>query len=67
VQKRAVEKSQQARANAADKAAKQKRLEVLDEQTGALDRESEALTATDEARRLAKEASSAKAARKGTA
>jgi hypothetical protein len=66
-QKRGVEQARDEKLAAADKAAKRERLDVLDEQAEALDREVDALTATDEAQRLRDAASAAKAARKGTA
>jgi hypothetical protein len=66
-QRRATDEALESRTDAVEKQAKRKRLEVLDEQGEALDREADALTATDEAQRLARAASSAKAARKGTA
>ena len=66
-QERAVEQARAERLAVADKNAKRERLDVLDEQAVALDREVDALTATDEAQRLRDAASAAKAARKGTA
>jgi colicin import membrane protein len=66
-QERAVEQARAERVAVADKKAKRERLDVLDEQAVALDREVDALTATDEAQRLRDAASAAKAARKGTA
>jgi colicin import membrane protein len=66
-QERAVEQARAERLADADKKAKRERLDVLDEQAAALDREVDALTATDEAQRLRDAASAAKAARKGTA
>src|SRR5436190_5136877 len=66
-QERAVEQARVERLADADKKAKRERLDVLDEQAVALDREVDALTATDEAQRLRDAASAAKAARKGTA
>jgi hypothetical protein len=65
-QARAVEKAEQQKLAAAETKAKKRRLRVLDTEAGALDTEVEALTATDEAQRLRKAASAAKAARKGT-
>jgi colicin import membrane protein len=66
-EERAVEQARAERLAVADKKAKRERLDVLDEQAVALDREVDALTATDEAQRLRDAASAAKAARKGTA
>jgi hypothetical protein len=66
-QERAVEQARAEQLAVADKQAKRERLEVLDEQANVLDREVDALTATDEAQRLRDAASAAKAARKGTA
>ncbi|MDQ1382391.1 MAG: hypothetical protein QOJ71_3110, partial [Actinomycetota bacterium] len=51
-QERAAEQTRQKRRAAAEKKAKRERLEVLDDQAAALDREAEALTADDEAQRL---------------
>ena len=62
----AVEHAEEQRLTATDERAKRERLKVLEEQAAALDREADALTASDEAQRLRNAASSAKAARKGT-
>lgn len=65
-QKREVEQATQQRAAAEETKAKRERLAVLDDQAGALDQEADALTATDEAKRLRDAASAAKAARKSS-
>jgi hypothetical protein len=62
----AVEDAEEQRLAATDKRAKRDRLKVLEEQTAALDRQADALTASDEAQRLRNAAGAAKAARKGT-
>ena len=66
-QERAADEAKAARVRATEKQAKRLRVQVLDEQTDALEQEAGALTAADEAHRLAQAAGSAKAARKGTA
>jgi hypothetical protein len=63
-QQTAVEHAYEAKEQAADKKAKRERLRVLDEQANALDTATDALTASDEAQRLTREAAKAKAARK---
>jgi len=63
----ATEREHEARLATQDKKTKRQRLEILEEEAGALDQEDHALVATDEAQRLRNAASSAKAARKGTA
>lgn len=62
---RAAEVAERKRAELAkvDKAEKRARLDVLDDQAGALDAQSDALVVTDEAERLATAAAKAKAAR----
>ncbi|MEY2422943.1 MAG: hypothetical protein QOI95_3010 [Acidimicrobiaceae bacterium] len=66
-QESAVEHARTEKEKAAEQKAKRERLRVLDQQAEALDTETDALTASDEAQRLAKAAAKAKAARKGTA
>jgi hypothetical protein len=65
-EERAAEQTRQKRRAAAEKKAKRERLEVLNDQTEALDREADALTADDEAQRLRDAANTVKAHRKGT-
>jgi hypothetical protein len=65
VRKDEVRKQEAQRKAATAKAAKQARLEVLDEEAAALDAEQGALSAADEADRLAAGAAKAKAVRKG--
>ena len=62
--KQASAKAEQQVEEVIDERAKRERLETLDEQSAALDREAVANTARDEAERLADAASAAKAARK---
>jgi len=66
-QERVVEQARAERLAATEKKAKRERLDVLEEEAGALDHEADALTAADEAQRLRDAASAAKATRKGTA
>lgn len=66
-EERSADQLLEARIGAEEKQAKRRRLEVLDEQADARDQESDALTASDDAQRLAEAAASAKAARKGSA
>jgi colicin import membrane protein len=63
-QQQAVDRAHEQRLASADKRAKVERLEVLDDKEQALDTKADALTASDEAQRLRKAASTAKAARK---
>jgi hypothetical protein len=64
---RAAEEAQQERRAAVERTAKRERLKVLDEQANAQDEQADALTASDEAQRLAAAAAGVKAVRKGTA
>jgi hypothetical protein len=66
-QQRAGETAKKERLAAAERKAKRERLNVLDEQAKALDEHADALTAADEAQRLADATAAVKAARKGTA
>lgn len=65
-QKRAADTAKERRLAAADERAKRERLKVLAEKTEALDSKAKALTVEDEAQRLRKATSKAKAARKTT-
>jgi len=63
-QEEAVNKVEQQKVSTADKQAKKKRLQVLDSQADALDTQTDALASSDEAQRLRKATSAAKASRK---
>jgi len=65
--KREVEQERVEQRAAEEKQAKRERLDVLDDQARALDQETTALTAEDEAQRLRNATSAAKAERKGSA
>jgi hypothetical protein len=65
-QQSAVERSREEKEHEAEQSAKQERLRVLDQQADALDTQTDALTANDEAQRLATQAAKAKARRKRT-
>jgi hypothetical protein len=61
-----IERAREDKEHTAAQKAKQERLRVLDEQANALDTETDALTASDEAQRLTKAAAAAKARRKSS-
>lgn len=61
---RAVEKARESKLTAAEKKARRERLDVLEDQEDALATKTDALTASDEAQRLRRAASAAKAERK---